>query len=232
MLIITSTRRKMFRKLKIKLITILILTIAFLGTSALILNGQEINSSNSTAGGLDSKTASSPASAEFRKWDVYSGYSFMRFNHFKNLNGFEVATSRNLSRFVGLKFDISGSFSNEKFIGKIFNTTTKRSIYNVLGGVQIKDNSARNRFKPFTHALIGINTYSSEFTAVGVSVSCAFDCSEKSSHTGFSFVIGGGIDIKAGNRFDIRVVQVDYNRASVTGDGVNNFRIGAGIVIH
>jgi hypothetical protein len=52
------------------------------------------------------------------------------------------------------------------------------------------------------------------------------------SSTGFSGVIGGGLDIRAGKRIDVRVIQVDYNPTHVEGEWQHNFRIGAGIVIH
>ncbi len=50
--------------------------------------------------------------------------------------------------------------------------------------------------------------------------------------TGFAGVIGGGLDIRASKRFDIRVIQIDYNPTHVFDNTQHNFRIGAGIVIH
>ena len=67
--------------------------------------------------------------------------------------------------------------------------------------------------------------------------------------TSFAMKLGGGLDIRAGKRIDIRVIQIDYNpvfagnrRAqsisgpfnpvNFTGKTSNNFTIGVGIVIH
>jgi hypothetical protein len=60
--------------------------------------------------------------------------------------------------------------------------------------------------------------------------------------------VGGGLDIRAGKRLDIRVIELDYNpvfakdrnpdrisgpfTASFVGRTMNGFTIGAGIVIH
>jgi len=67
--------------------------------------------------------------------------------------------------------------------------------------------------------------------------------------TSFALKVGGGLDIRAGKRIDIRLIQVDYNpvfsgnrnarsisgpftAVSFTGKTANNYTIGAGIVIH
>jgi hypothetical protein len=53
---------------------------------------------------------------------------------------------------------------------------------------------------------------------------------ETFSSTGFSTVIGGGIDFRLNNRVQVRAIQFDYNPTRLEGSWQNNLRIGAGIV--
>jgi opacity protein-like surface antigen len=51
-----------------------------------------------------------------------------------------------------------------------------------------------------------------------------------SSTNGFAMAIGGGLDVKAGNHFAIRIAQGDYVMTRFSGVRTNNFRFAAGIV--
>ena len=67
--------------------------------------------------------------------------------------------------------------------------------------------------------------------------SSTFNSSESSTSTLFAAAIGGGLDIRAGRRVDIRVIQFDYNPTRGTFQSgqsniLHDFRIGAGIVFH
>jgi opacity protein-like surface antigen len=157
----------------------------------------------------------------------------------------EVSGVGNLNRYVGLKGDFSVHVKDFDFdVPRVGTTPATRfevdaSLYNFLGGVQVKDNSKEgSRFRPFGHALVGVahrrtklddEFFSSAFCQQ-VGVNCRQDFSE--SETGFAAAIGGGIDIKATERFSIRAFQVDYNPTRFGGSIQNNFRFGVGIVIH
>jgi hypothetical protein len=52
------------------------------------------------------------------------------------------------------------------------------------------------------------------------------------SETGFAGAFGGGLDIRASERIDIRAFQFDYNPTRLDGSTQHNFRVGVGIVIH
>jgi hypothetical protein len=75
-------------------------------------------------------------------------------------HGFEVAGVHNFGRYFGVKGDVSGTYNSTSFSFPVGAQTvsfdTKNSLYNVLGGVQIKDNAVDKKFKPFVHALAGI----------------------------------------------------------------------------
>jgi hypothetical protein len=52
------------------------------------------------------------------------------------------------------------------------------------------------------------------------------------TETGFAGAFGGGLDIRASDRVDVRVIQFDYNPTRLFDSTQHNFRIGVGIVIH
>lgn len=89
---------------------------------------------------------------------------------------------------------------------------------------------------PFAHALVGTARVRNEIDVSNdvciaiVPSPCPPDFTEK--ETGFAAAFGGGIDIRASNRIDIRVIQIDYNPTGVFDRTQHNFRIGVGIVFH
>jgi len=118
-------------------------------------------------------------SSDYKKAEGYVGYSSGQidtgvdsgssinafFRDRTNFNGVEVAGAYNLSRYIGLKGDFSAHFKRQDFnqVAGPAGTTTitvrnDNSLYNFLGGVQVKDNSESGRWKPFAHALIGAAT--------------------------------------------------------------------------
>jgi opacity protein-like surface antigen len=163
----------------------------------------------------------------------------------EGFNGVEVSGVGNLNRYVGLKGDFSVHVKDFDFdVPRVGTTPATRfevdaSLYNFLGGVQVKDNSKEgSRFRPFGHVLVGVahrrtklddEFFTSAFCQQ-VGVNCREDFSE--SETGFAAAIGGGLDIKATERFSVRAFQVDYNPTRFGGSIQNNFRFGVGIVIH
>jgi opacity protein-like surface antigen len=155
----------------------------------------------------------------------------------EGFNGFNAAVTGNINRYVGLKFDVSGHWKRKTFPISTARLDLDSSLFNFLGGVQIKDNSKETRFKPFAHALVGAahakvnGDFSSDICAAVVPSPCPSDFED--SDTGFAGAFGGGLDIRANDRIDIRAFQFDYNPTRVFGGGTqHNFRIGVGIVIH
>ena len=147
---------------------------------------------------------------DYPKAEGYVGFSHYRATGGGTVgfNGFEAAVTANVSRRVGLKFDLSGHYRSD--FGE------RVSIYNYLGGVQLKNNSREARFKPFAHGLAG----GARIGAGGF------------SSNGFSAVLGAGLDARVGSRVDVRVIQADYNLLRFGGDSSHNFRLGAGLVFH
>jgi opacity protein-like surface antigen len=161
--------------------------------------------------------SAAPASArqsasddDYSKAEGYVGYSHFRATGGGTVgfNGFEAAVTANVSRIGGLKFDLSGHYRSE--FGE------RVSVCNYVGGVQFKNNSRAARLKPFAHLLAG----GARIGGGGF------------SSNGFSAVVGAGLDIRAGRRVDVRVIQADYNLLRFGGDSSHNFRLGAGLVFH
>ena len=192
-------------------------------------------------------------SNDYKKFEFFAGFSHNRIDtgigdddpdlgdiisEREGFNGFNTSITGNITRYVGLKADFSGHFKSETFpLGSIPDAVNLKSrLYNFMGGVQLKNNSTDATFKPFVHALAGVAHARNrvEISNAGciaiVPSPCPVD--ENLNETGFAAAFGGGIDIRASNRVDIRVIQVDYNPTRLFDSTQHNFRIGVGIVIH
>ena len=192
------------------------------------------------------------AQSDYRKFEVFGGYSHNRIDTGitdddpdvgdiiagrEGFHGFNASVTGNLTRYIGLKFDVSGHYKKQTLpITTIGQIGVNSSLYNFLGGVQIKDNSKESTFKPFAHALVGAAhghnrvNFTNDFCTVIAPVPCPVDLSD--SETGFAGAFGGGIDIRASDRIDVRVIQVDYNPTRLFDSTQHNFRIGVGLVFH
>ena len=105
---------------------------------------------------------------DYERNEFYAGFSHQQVGNRDHIpfNGFEVSYVRNVHRYFGIKGDFSAAYRNNDFSFPAFTSPTgtlpairgenRRSLYNVLGGIQIKDNATKARFKPFAHALVGV----------------------------------------------------------------------------
>lgn len=193
------------------------------------------------------------AQSDYKKLEFFAGYSHNRIDtgigdeepalddiidEREGFHGFNTSITGNISRYVGLKFDVSGHFKSETFpLGTISSAVDLDSrLFNFLGGVQIKDNSSETTFKPFAHALAGVAYGRNRVRVRDVGCIAIFPnpcpIDTTLTETGFGAAFGGGIDIRASDRIDIRVIQLDYNPTRLFDSTQHNFRIGVGIVFH
>jgi opacity protein-like surface antigen len=172
----------------------------------------------------------------------------------RNFNGVDGSVTYNVSKYIGIKGDFTGHFKSQTYVDKFTppgvtqTIANQERIYNVLGGVQIKDNRTSKRVKPFAHALVGFARYTNRQSQV-LDLFPQFNFTIEDRETSFAMKLGGGLDIRAGKRIDIRLIEIDYNPAFAgdrnpqsiagpfstvrfTGKTAHNFTIGAGIVIH
>lgn len=185
-------------------------------------------------------------SDEYKRNEFYAGYSNQQVDNFdrQSFNGFEAAYVRNIRRYVGIKGDFSAAFRKNDFEGSLptlipggtvasFRGKNTTSLYNFLGGVQIKDNASTARFKPFAHALAGVAHIRNTSSITCTSGNCSTSFTPGSftfSDTGFSAALGGGLDVRINDKIDFRLIQVDYNPIRTGGSWNNNVRFGIGFV--
>src|SRR5687768_16624361 len=85
----------------------------------------------------------------------------------ENFNGVTVSGVYNVSRYFGIKGDVSATYNNNSFDEEVGGARVafknNNSLYNFLGGVQVKDNSKECVFKPFGHVLVGAAHARSKF---------------------------------------------------------------------
>lgn len=199
--------------------------------------------------------AGAVAQTDYQKTEFYVGYTNNQidtgansgndirsfFNDRRSFNGFQGSGVYNFSRYFGAKGDVSGTYRNQRInsqytVGSTTGTVdfeSNRSHYNFLGGIQVKDNASQARIKPFAHALIGAAHQRFEIknvTCQGIGV-CPPSISGIVSDSGVAGAVGGGLDVKVSDRFDIRAIQVDYNPARLNDRTQHNFRFGIGVVI-
>lgn len=189
---------------------------------------------------------------EYKKAEFFVGYSNNQvdtgadsgdsvrdfFNDRSSFNGFNVSGVANVTRYVGIKGDVSGTYRNDRFSVPVTTGTTTQnvgfklnsSLYNFLGGVQVKDNASSARLKPFGYALVGAGH--GRVKVKDVTCPTGIDCSDftSDSETGLAGAFGGGLDIKINDRVDFRAIKVDYNPIKFDSGTQHNVRFGIGFV--
>ena len=148
-------------------------------------------------------------------------------------HGAQTSVTFNVSRFVGLKGDFSAGYSDNRegfgVVGRITTTTRRTVIYNILGGVQFKDNESDAAVQPFGHALVGMGIYRQHFRNCLTNNAPGTFCGTPVKDKGLAGALGGGLDFKVASRAGIRLVS-DYNPMRIEGETIHNYRFGLGIV--
>ena len=164
---------------------------------------------------------------EYTKFEFFGGYSYTHFDNLSgdtdivavnevlsqrnSLNGFNVAANYNFHRYVGAKFDYSYHFREDEFSRPLGSGTVDTHLHNILGGIQVKDNSTEgSRFKPFAHALLGVAIQ--KLDVESPQLGPVFGVTGLSANeTSFAMAFGGGLDITLNKHFAVRAVQADWN---------------------
>lgn len=216
-------------------------------------------------------TATTWAQDDYKKYEFFGGYSALFYDNLagdtgspavddvlgdrQTLRGFNLEFARNFHKYVGAKFDYSLHLREDNFSRPLGSGTIDSTIQNFLGGIQVKNNSEDGpTFKPFGHALFGVAVQKLDVDSPQLPV--LFGISDfHTNETSFAMAFGGGLDLKLNHRFDIRVVQIDWNIIKrgdqqtgivlaptpfqtvgtpfvIPGTRQDNLRLGIGIVIH
>src|SRR5262245_461208 len=171
------------------------------------------------------------AQEEAPKVEMFGGYSYLRINPGEGADGvsshgFNTSLAGNITRNIGLvgefsRFTKSISLS-DVISDPIFGTAEARArVSTFMFGPRFTLRGGNA--EPFVHALFGGAHGRFRASAAGVS--------EEASGVAFAYALGGGLDIKLHDNFAIRVAQLDYIQARIAGEGLNNLRYSAGVVI-
>lgn len=140
-------------------------------------------------------------------------------------NGVNLEYTRNVTKNVGITGDVSAHFHRDTSSTTGGTFTRKRDQYFFLGGLQFKAHND-SRLQPFAHALFGVSLFRGFTSNIGPSGNVfTFD-----DATSFGMALGGGFDVRAGKRIDIRVVQVDYSPTYFGSGTQHNIRLSFGII--
>jgi opacity protein-like surface antigen len=200
--------------------------------------------------------AQTTTTSDYKKSEFFVGYSNNQvdtglnsesgnafrdfFNDRESFHGVNVTGTYNVTRYVGITGDVSATYNNKTFTipnvptGPTTTGTvsfkTNNSLYNFLGGVQVKDNSSNARLKPFAYALVGAGHGRTKIKDLNCPTGA--DCTDLtgSSETGLAGAFGGGLDIKINDKIDFRAIKVDYNPIKFDSGTSHNIRLGVGLV--
>lgn len=151
------------------------------------------------------------------KVEAFGGYSFNTFGNQDALHGWNASATWNVNRWFGLAADFSGHYG-EQPAGPTVPTSVRNRQHAFLFGPRV---SRRwERVTLFGHALFGAARTELELTAIPADI----------TDSSFSYALGGGLDLNAGSRVSIRLVQADYLYTRPFGSDRDSFRISSGIV--
>jgi hypothetical protein len=141
-------------------------------------------------------------------------------------HGLNLAYTRYVAEHVGLTFDASAHLKRDNATFNNLNFERKRDQYHFLGGVQFKSRRGAGRVRPFAHVLAGgalFRGFASSLTQAGNTY--IIDDAQS-----FALALGGGLDVRAGRRFDIRLIQADYLPTFFGSTRQDNLRLSFGVV--
>jgi len=121
------------------------------------------------------------AAQETPKAEIFGGYQFTRLEGGVNANGWNASLTGNISPWFGVAGDFSGTYKSEGGVSA--------SVYTYTFGPVISLNH-KGDVNPFVHALFGGARLGASISGVG-----------SGSTSGFTMMVGGGVDAKLNRRF-------------------------------
>lgn len=131
-----------------------------------------------------------------------------------NFNGWDAAFSGYFTKFVGATADFSGHYG--PYNNANFTPNTSVSRYSYMFGPVFAWRSPR--LTPFARFLLGGTTENVGGSSIG-------------DYNGFSWAVGGGIDVTVSKRIAVRFADLDYESVHVPHNGAaNGLRYSGGVV--
>ena len=182
----------------------------------LVMPAAAQESSLSPAGSFPSAPQPKPhPSEDLYPWQISVGYEYLRVDagggiHF-GMNGYTTSMTRFLNDWVGVEAGVSGAFASP------FGIPTRWFWYG--GGPRIAWRYNR-RFQPWAHVLAG-----------GARIRVVQTAGVPAARNSFSWVAGGGADIRLNERLSWRV-EADYVSTRFSSIAQHNTRYRTGIVLN
>ena len=145
--------------------------------------------------------------------EIFAGYS----HNIGDAQGWNASVAVNANRWFGVVADFSGLTSKTR--EQDFEERIRANTY--LFGPQFSYRGNKIA-TPFARVLLGASSLNARATDLSQNA--------ESSDTGFSYGVGGGLDIRVSKRIAIRVVQADYIHTRFFGEGQHNGRLSFGVV--
>ena len=167
----------------------------------------------------------------------------------RGFKGFNGSAALNFRKHVGLMADFTGLFKTDTtvddFGAHVDTNKIKDRTWELLGGLQIKNNSKTARFKPSFHVLAGFARQTSKDVQTSTG---PFNFTLTDHVTSFAMKIGAAADLRISKRVDLRLFEINYNPIfakgtrrvpgnadfdlSLAGKRADNITLGVGIVLH
>jgi opacity protein-like surface antigen len=147
--------------------------------------------------------------------ELGGGYAYTEFKAspgWPNVNGFYGSIGINILPWLQIYGDGAEQF------GAIPDGNTR--IYGDHGGARVYYRPRYLMFNPFAEGLLGISRLDLNIPQIR----------EKFSENGFSFKVGGGLDLNINRHWSIRAFDADYYRTPFLNTHQNNLWVSAGIV--
>jgi hypothetical protein len=147
---------------------------------------------------------------ESRKYEIGASYAHLRFGSSTgplSMQGLNVGLALRVKPWLGLVGD-GGGYHVEGF-----------RLATAQAGVRFGTRQA-SRISGFAEMLAGL--------AHANAAARGFP----NYHEGLVWTAGGGADLRINDRFSLRLMELDYMQTGLGEQAQNNFRVGAGVVIH
>lgn len=147
--------------------------------------------------------------------ELGGGFAYTEFNAgsgWPNVHGVYGSLGVNVTPWLQIYADGSAQY------GSIFDGNTR--IYGDHIGARYYYRPRYEMFNPFAEALVGASRLDLNVTQIG----------QKYSENGFSFKLGGGLDLNIRRHWSVRAFNADYYRTPFLQTHQNNMWISAGVI--
>lgn len=172
--------------------------------------------------------------AQGKRAEVFLGYSNLQadrsFDSLGNYSGFQDTFKRNSAHggeasitgfpvaWLGLTGDFSYHQKDDSSSTAAGVNRYERRVFYFMGGPTLKIRNP-TRVEPYVHALFGGAHLREKFALTPTGTTGPPAATFTVSDTKFALGLGGGLDVRLGDKFSLRIIQVDYTPI-FTGDRV------------